>query len=294
MIRQLVPCILIAFMLAAGPSLAMPDIDFQVPDPRTEPAQAHAATDIFVDLDLSSGRECVPSAMAFEAEKWKQPTILLDEGDSVRTASKHCMFTAAEYFAARQVMNNKPQLELTIHGIAKSGSIIFDEYTAKHCRNMYVPKKVVLVQNATTHPAVNIQGELHIGGAYMVTGKAQDCSIKAKRIKLNSDSSITISSPHINRLSLISKEVEVQARETPIRQESSAADSTISDTVYSKDKRGYKHVEAVVNSNYVLKTTQTDLVHSPEEFIPVEGQDEAVEVGLYRQQRESCQLKRKE
>jgi hypothetical protein len=272
-------------MLAISPCGAMPEIDFEVPE--KQPAIVkHDPDDVVVDLDMSCPRECVPANMAFQAEKYSRPTIRIAEGDDVRSVSKNCMLTASEYFAARQIMRDEQKLELTSVGTASKGTVYLDKYTAEHCRNLYVPRRVLAIQDAAVVPDVVLAGELHIAGTYQVQGVAARSMVKAKRIKLCLDGCIA-SSGDVKVLSVLAPKIETSL----IAEVSGSAGKYTRDTIYSKDKAGKRNIEAISNRDYEVQKVETTLLKANDEFIPAEGTENAVEIGLIRQQRESCQRK---
>lgn len=261
-------------LLAAAPCAAIPDFDFEVPEaaPKKTKAVKRTADDVFVDLDLSSAREVVPATLAFEAEKFAKPTVTISEGENLRTVSKNCMLTAAEYFAARQLMKDATQkVALRENGTAAGGTVVVDKYTAEHCRNMYVPKHLVARQNLSDLAELVIPGELHVAGVYDIagggTGNASDL-IKAKRVKLYPGGSIVASADVVLKADRIESTVggEPQPR---------------SDTAPLPPG----------SSEYELKKVETELVKADDEFIPSEGTEASVEIGVFRQSRESCQPK---
>jgi hypothetical protein len=246
--------------LAPAAAFAL-DIDFVVPDatPKKLKPAKHAVDDVFVDLDLSSAREVIPASLAFEAEKFAKPTAVVPEGDNLRTVSKNCMLTASEYFSLRQIMHDQPELQLREDGTASGGKVVIDKYTAEHCRNLYVPRRVVAVQDCDVLPVLSIPGELHIAGAYDILGAAASAGLHAKLVKLYPGASI--SSPANVTLSITQKSGRSLSRRSPDSDE------------------------------YVLTKSDTTLVRADDEFIPSEGTEASIEIGVLHQQRESCQPK---
>lgn len=271
-----------AVILVIGlPCIALPDFDVDVSN---EPSQrAPKDAEIVVDLDMSCPRQVVPAELAFKAESFKRPTITISEGEDVRTVSKNCMLTASEYFAARQLMQDEQKLQLRANGTAMRGSVLLDKYTAEHCRNLYVPRQVVAIQDSTHVPTVDFAGELHIAGTYEIIGTAAHPAVKAKRIKLYPGGIVATTSPQIKGLTFASPKIETAliARERDRPEQ-------IVDIIYAKGKSGKKNVD-VISGDYKVQKVDVTLVKANDEFIPTEGSESALEVGLYRQERESCQ-----
>jgi len=188
----------------------------------------------------------------------------------MRTISQHCMLTAAEYFAARQLMQAGSQkLALRENGTAGGGSADLDKYTIEHCRNLYLPRHIRLQHESGSAPKAAITGELHIAGTFQVNGNGET-SVRAKRIRLYPAG--VIEANHA-ALSLLADKIDG----------SLTADEASARKVIDATKSG-------AASEYTLKRTDETLVKSNDEFIPTEGTDDSVEVNLLLQQRESCQL----
>lgn len=251
-------------LLTAAPVAAL-ELDFAVPDsaPKKIKPARRTADDVFVDLDLSSAREVVPATLAFEAEKFGKPSVTIAEGDNLRTISANCMLTAAEYFAARQLMQHTSQLiALRENGTAAGGTLVVDKYTAEHCRNMYVSRNLLVKQNQSDLVELVIPGELHVAGTYDAGAGGL---IKAKRLKLYPGGSVVAS----GNLVLEADKIE----------------STLSDPAAPLASAPL----APGSSEYELKKIDTELIKADDEFIPSEGTEASVEIGVFHQSRESCQ-----
>lgn len=262
--------IAIATALIATPCGALPEFDFQIPEAAPKAPklvkQKTSADDLWVDLDMSCPREVVPAELAFQAERFNKPAVTIAEGENLRTVSKNCMLTAAEYFATRQKMQEEQKLELRENGTAAGGTVVLDKYTAEHCRNLYVPRHIVAVQDSTQIPSADYVGELHVAGAYDVRGNAAQSAIKAKRIKIYPGGWIGTTSPQVKSVALKAAKIETNlVAPAPI-------DSA----------------QPPNSGDYELKPVETVMTKALDEFIPTEGTEASVEIGVYRQQRESC------
>jgi hypothetical protein len=256
--------------LAPFPAFAL-DIDFTVPDSQPKKSAKHVSpTDVYVDLDLSSPREVVPAQLAFDAENYAKPTVVVPEGENLRTVSKNCMLTASEYFALRQLMETGEQkMRLRDNGTASGGTFELDKFTADHCRNLYIPRHTTVIQNSAVLPTLNIPGEVHIAGLYEIRGNVPSIKshLHAKRILLYPSGSIGSTSS--DSISMKADKIETKV---------------LADNISHTPK-------AASTGAYELKKVETTLVKADDEFIPAEGTEVSVEVGVLHQERESCQPK---
>lgn len=283
----------VSLALFGTASFAMPDIDFQVPEScasRKQPSE-----DVVVDIDLSSGKECIPASLAFDAERYKKKLVSVTEGENVRFISRNCMLTAGEYFAAKCNMEGKaPTFDLTSQGTISSGIVTLDKFTVDHCRNLYLPRHLTIKHDVSLIPVLKLEGSLKIDGTYLLVGKAKTCSIIAKQVQVATCG--FLGSPQGQEPIEVRMEAPEGVDLAHLPAEKLAENAVHSDAspksekiIYSRDAKGGREDLGIVDGDYKVQTVQRVMFKTTPQLIPVDGENLApVEGGVEEQSRESC------
>ncbi len=260
---RILVCLIALLAISLQACWAVPELNFEVPDGEQAIAQA-SPEDILVDLDPASPIECVPALLLFRGAL-KSASVCIDEGDYTRTISKNCMLTAAEYFAAREILTGEDQqLTLSEKGTATAGEVYLDPYITQRCRSLSVPAGMTAIQSVPHLPR-----SIKVEGRYFLEAMSATVRLRANRIHVGPGAVVACKTGcGFSRLAL-----DENKRLLVVDNSQPAADC-----------------------GYQLKKIVRSLVkNSPdEELVPLAGQTKAIEARIHGQERMSCQPRHEE
>lgn len=269
-------------ILSAQAAIALPELDFQVPDEQS--ASQSSPDDIVVDLDPSSPLECVPALLLFRGDALKFASVSIDEGEFTRTISRNCMLTAGEYFAAKEVLSSGEQkVVLSDRGTLVEGEVYLDPYISQRCRSLTVPAGLVAVQSLPNMPKA-----IKVAGTYVFESLSKSASLRANRLRLASGAVIACKNG-VGFSKLVVDETKRFLVVDPAGSELVIASSKCASPAVA-------HLQPSGDCAYQIKKVVRTLVkgENGEELVPSNGQSKAVEARINTQERMSCQQRREQ